>query len=203
MKGKRNLIFKIHLRAFFFPGLSLLLCSLLLLFFIGFYPIVRFPQEQIDITVYPSQIWVKGTYCYRNPFPFPVTQGFFIPFPIDKTNLEPVFVSANRMTPTKESISLYRIIGKYHFELRFKSKEEVKVQVQYCQGTPKNSARYILKTTQLWKYPLQQGIYRLFPRGVEILSSNYDLRGDEQRMIFHRKNFMPEKDWSFSWRIKS
>ncbi len=71
---------------------SLLLCALVLPFPAGFYPIVRFPEEQIDIDVYPDHVWVKGIYVYRNPFPFPVIQGLVTPLPVNSDHPEPFYV---------------------------------------------------------------------------------------------------------------
>jgi len=184
----------------FWLFLSLLLCALLLPFMAGFYPIVRFPEEQIDIEVYPDYVWVKGIYVYKNPFPFPVVQGFSIPFPVDSDHPVPVLVSAQQLHPEKRPIPLRYIFGMHRFDLTFKAKEKIRVLVTYRQQTPKKNARYILITTKPWKRPLKQGLYRLFPKGVRITSSNYMLMPDKTKTFcFEKENFMPEYDWEFSW----
>ena len=180
--------------------LSLLLCVLLFPFMAGFYPIVRFPEEQIDIEVYPDHIWVKGIYAYKNPFPFPVVQGFSIPFPVDSDHPVPVLVSAEQLSPEKRPIPLRYILGKHRFDLTFKAKEKINVRVKYRQHSPIKNARYILITTKPWQRPLKQGRYRLFPKGVRITSSNYMLvPGKTKTFCFEKENFMPEYDWEFSW----
>ena len=62
---------------------SLLLCALALPFLAGFYPIVRFPEEQIDIEIHPDHVWIIGTYVYKKPLPFPVIQSFTVLLPAD------------------------------------------------------------------------------------------------------------------------
>lgn len=176
--------------AFAFPFLS------------GLYPIVRFSEEQIDIHVHPNHIRVEGQYVYKNPFPFPVVQGFSIPLPIDQHHPRPVMVSAKLIRPSEKPVSVSYILGKYRFETAFRAGEELRIKVRYRQQTPIHDACYILTTTRPWRRALIQGTYRLIQRGVQVRSSNYALQPHNSgTLIFHKMNFMPDKDWHFTWEV--
>ncbi len=184
------------------PFSCLLFFALAFVFLGGFYPIVRFVEEQIDIYVYPEHIRVEGTYVYKNPLPFPVIQGFSIPLPVDQRHPPPVLVAAKRLAPRKVPIKLLYLFGKHHFEVAFKAGEEVRVEVQYRQHAPEKNARYILTTSKPWRHPLGQGIYRLIPEDVKIMSSNYPLQSNGAGpLFFQEKGFMPQEDWHFEWEV--
>ena len=70
MKGLR-----LDSRSSLLPCLCLLLFAFVFPFLAGFYPIVRFVEEQIDIRVFPDHIKVEGYYVYKNPFPSLGTHG--------------------------------------------------------------------------------------------------------------------------------
>ena len=180
----------------------LFLCALILPFLAGLYPIVRFPEEQIDIEVYHDHVWVEGTYVYRNPFPFPVVQGFSIPLPIDLGHPSPVMLSAEEISPVKRLIPLRFIFGKYRFQLAFSAKEDIIVTVRYYQFSPDKNAKYILTTTRSWNRPLEFGLYRLIPKGVKIVSSSFPLSCTKSNTLFFQRNtFIPEVEWDFSWEV--
>ena len=181
----------------------LILYLLMLPFLGGLLPIVTFPEEQIDIFVYSDYIMVKGYYTYENPHPFPVMQGFAIPLPVDADHSAPVMITARLLSPVEREIPVIYIFNQYRFDLVFFPHERVDVLVTYYQHTPRMDARYILITTQSWRRPLTKGYYRLFPEGVEIVGSNYPLRMNEPGVLsFSEEMFMPEEDWTFSWRTK-
>ena len=183
---------------YFFP---IVLFGILVLFLAGLYPMVRFPEEQIDIEVYPQYVRVKGTYVYKNPFPFPVVQGFNIPLPMDAEHPEPVQLTAKVLTPHEKTIPLKYMLGKHRFSLKFQAKEEITVLVAYRQQAPANNARYILVSTRAWRRPLNQGLYRIFLKNVRMSSSNYKLDDADSFLFFQKENFMPSKDWIFSWEV--
>ena len=100
---------------FSFPVLSLLLIAAVLPFASGVLPTVRFTSERIEVHVYPDEIRVKGQYFYKNPFPFPVQQGFTIPFPIDKDHPEPMEVHVERRTPVTGRYKAAALFWKHGF----------------------------------------------------------------------------------------
>jgi len=183
-----------------FPVVSLLFIAAILPFASGVIPTVYFTSERIDVHVYPDEIVVDGYYYYKNPFPFPVMQGFTIPFPIDKEHPAPLEVQVERLMPIKEAIEIRRTFGNAGFEAYFSAHEEAGVRVSYRQKTGCANATYILTTTQPWGKPLESGVYTLYPHGTVIVSSNYPLDLPDKAPGFQKTGFMPDKDWQFTWR---
>jgi hypothetical protein len=186
-------------KSFFRFYVPFVLFGILVLFLAGFYPIIRFPEEQIDIEVYPDYVWVKGTYTYKNPLPFPVTQGFTIPLPVDADHPEPVQLTAKVLTPHEKPIRLKYLLGRHRFSLKFRTNEKITVSVAYRQQAPAKNGRYILLSTKAWRRPLNHGLYRMFLKNVRMTSSNYRLNKSDTYLFFQKENFMPPEDWIFSW----
>ncbi len=186
----------------FWPCVEILCWLLPLPFLLGFYPIVRFPREQIDVHVYPDHVVVEAWYVYRNPFPFPVVQGYVLPLPAGPQLPTPTDVWAKRLD-AEDEISLRLFRGTHRFALAFRARETVTVYAVYRQETPAHSAWYILTTTQGWHRPLDHGLYRLFPHGVWLTSSNYPLQADgPDRLVFQRTDFWPTEEWHFAWEVE-
>jgi hypothetical protein len=183
-----------------YPVVSLIFIVAILPFATGVLPTVHFTSERIDVHVYPDEILVDGYYFYKNPFAFPVMQGFSIPFPIDKDHPEPLEVNVERLTPTKEAISVRHPFGNTGFDAYFSANEEAEIRVSYRQKTGGANATYILTTTKPWGKPLESGVYTLYPHGTIIVSSNYPLDLPGKAPGFHKTGFLPDKDWQFTWR---
>ena len=186
----------------FWPCVGLLGWALPLPFLLGFYPLVRFPREQIDIHVYPEHDVVEAWYVYRNPFPFPVLQGYVLPLPVGPRLPMPTDVWAKRLD-AEDEIPLRLFRGTHHFTLAFAARETVTVYAVYRQQTPDRSAWYILTTTQGWHRPLDHGLYRVFPHGVRITSSTYPLQAEgSDHLAFQRTDFWPTAEWHFAWEVE-
>lgn len=185
-----------------YPLVSLIFLAAILPFASGVLPMVRFTSERIDVRVHPDEIFVDGYYLYKNPFPFPVVQGFSIPFPIDKDHPEPQEPHVERLAPEKKALRLRRLLGKTGFEVYFSAHQEAEIKVSYCQKAGGANATYILTTTRPWGRPLDYGVYTLYTRGTVIVSSNYSFNLQNNASGFQKTGFMPEKDWQFTWRKK-
>lgn len=184
-------------------ALSLLVIIAIFPFATGILPTVNFISEKIHVDIYPSEIEVQGHYFYKNPFPFPVMQGFSIPFPVDETHPEPFEVHAERLTPQEEARALRRNFGNTHFEVYFWPHEEIEIKVTYRQEVKETNGEYILLTTKPWGRPLDSGLYTISTHGTTILSSNYTFNLENGVLGFQRMKFMPEKNWQFSWRTEN
>ncbi len=169
----------------------------------GLVPAARFTRERIDITVRPSAVEVCGLYVYENPWPFPVTQGLAYPFPVDDSHPAPVSIQVTEADPADGSdlrvVPTFRLGGTPRYSIRIRPGGVAHVRVRYVQPAYVPSATYLLTTTQPWGRPLEHGEYVLNPMGVRILESSYPLDGPEPHS-FVRRDFMPDKDWRFSWR---
>lgn len=186
------------------PIIYLLIATLPLPFLCGFYPVVHFTEEQIDIHVCPDQVIVDAYYVYQNPFPFPVSQGFTIPFPVDERHPTPFSLQVWQLQPEEKDIGPWYMLGVHRFSLSFKANDACSVHVRYRQKVMEKSASYKLVTTKSWRRPLQRAVYRMFPEGVEISKSNYGLSRHERGFLeFRREHFMPDEDWRFSWNVKN
>lgn len=182
----------------------LALFSLFLPFFTGVLPIVRFTGEQIDIRVGTDRVQVSGFYRYRNPLPFPVTQGLSVPLPISDKEPAPLHITVMQVHPAQKPIPLRYLLGRHRCSLAFDAGEEIVLRVNYEQHTPARRARYILTTTKPWRRPLRHGLYRLLPREVAITGSNYPLQALSPEAVgFQRNEFMPANDWQFAWEVLS
>jgi hypothetical protein len=131
-----------------YPVVSLIFIAAILPFATGILPTVHFTSERIDVRVCPDEIFVDGYYFYKNPFPFPVVQGFSIPLPVDKDHPEPLEVHVERLTPEKEALGLRRLFGKTGFEVYFSAQEAAEIKVSYRQKVGGANATYILTTTR-------------------------------------------------------
>ena len=61
----------------------------------------------------------------------------------------------------------------------------------------------VITTTQGWHRPLDYGLYRLFPHGVRLISSNYPLQAEgRDRLVFQRTDFWPTEEWHFAWEVQ-
>lgn len=184
----------------FYPTAVLVLIAAILPFASGALPTVNFTSERIEVHVYPDEILVDGYYFYKNPFPFPVVQGFSIPFPVDKDHPEPFDVNVERLTPKKETIRIRHIFGSTGFDAYFPTNAEVEIRVSYRQKAGGANGTYILTTIRPWGRPLENGIYMLYPHGTIIVSSNYPFNIPGNTPGFRKTGFMPDKDWQFTWR---
>lgn len=179
------------------PIVVLILGGFVSAFALGLIPIVVFPEETIEIVINQEFIEVNASYDYTNPCPFPITQGFQLPFPAELPDPEIVRVSiADQMDP----IFVRQGFGGRIFEVRFAANETIRVNLYYKQSTPLHAARYILKTTKDWYRPLSKAYYILrCNAGVAGVRSNYSLYKDGPVWKWNRANFMPKKDWIISW----
>ncbi len=118
------------------PWLTVVALLLALPFLAGLLPIVRFVRERIDITLEPDEIFVAGCYVYRNPWPFPVTQGLTVPLPVDAEHPASTELTVTRLTPMPVALPVRTLLGRMAFDVRFGAHEEVRVAVRYRQRAP-------------------------------------------------------------------
>lgn len=181
------------------PTIILCLGACLLLPCLGIVPIALFPEETIEVFVHNGSIEVQATYIYKNPWSFPIEQGFSVPLPVDANHPMPAPLILTRIN-NGEPVLIREWLTCRTFELHFQPKESVPVQLYYRQETPTRTATYILTSTRAWKRPLERAVYRLHCDEPQTIKSNYPLeRCGKSDWCWKRTNFMPERDWQISW----
>jgi hypothetical protein len=168
----------------------------------GLFSLVRFTRERIEITVSPDHFVVDGIYFYQNPLPIPWIRGLSIPFFKNDDQSPPATVEVSEMNSGNEAsgheLAVRWIKDKPYFSVMIPPLGLTRVRVRFTQYAPKGEGTYLLTTTQPWRRPLDLGDYVLHPEGVRITGSSYAL-DNADRLSFSRRNFMPEKNWTFSW----
>lgn len=188
-----------YLRSNAFPLLLILPGTILFLVSLGIVPLAEFPEETISIMVHPCNIEVRGLYSYKNPWPFPITQGFGFPFPIDELHHTPLPIRLT-LAESGEPINIRKFLNDDTFTLYFKPFERIDVQLYYSQATQTPNARYILTTTNAWRRPLKKAHYFLKTVGVKNIGSNYEMKNAGTNVWnWERVNFMPKNDWLIKW----
>ena len=168
----------------------------------GGFPSVRFVSEVIRVQADGRRIHVEGLYRYRNPFPFPVSQGLSCPIwagdglgPVEELLVQQL--PANGEEPSA-LLPVRWIKGAGYFGITVPGRSKVELRVQYTQTTTGGIGRYILTTTQPWGRPLEHGRYELELSGVRLIRSNYTLQSlGAGNYAFEKVDFMPEEDWIF------
>ncbi|MDH4226458.1 MAG: hypothetical protein OEV59_01705 [Deltaproteobacteria bacterium] len=211
------------------PVIILIILLAVLPFASGVIPVLRFTKERIEVYVKGGSVEVIAYYCYENPHPVPVIQGMRVPFPVDSAHPGPWKISIERVEasgeaarplcdgvvgageagPIEETPGAFTFgavdwrfssSGDALFSLWLASKEKAVIKVVYAQEALENNASYILVTTKPWGAPLEHGVYRLYQRGISVVSSNYSLRQYGRDVLgFEKAEFMPEEDWRFEW----
>ena len=190
-----------HLIAYPGPWLTCFIGLLVLPLFTGHIPFVRFTAEEIIVVVHPRSIAVHAVYHFRNPFPFPVDQGYILPFPEDEDHAPPNRIELLQCLPEEKPVFVNHFLGKYRFSVYFPAQSNVIIRLFYEQATPRGKGTYILTTTKPWGRPLEKAAYRLLPEGVRITGSNYILTPDPYGAYrWTREQFMPLADWRFTWK---
>jgi hypothetical protein len=167
----------------------------------GFIPILRFVREKIVVTLRPDEVRVEALYYYQNPWPFRMSQGMVVPFPVDATHPPPPDVALELLPGQDASLRRFYFAGQERFELYVGAGQTVCVRLRYSQYAPGRDGRYILTTTRPWRRALESGVYLMVLEGVALKTSSYPLQPREAGSLgFERKQFMPAQDWQFAWR---
>lgn len=178
---------------------SALVCALVLPFALGLIPIVRFDSEQIFVYVHPTHLVVVGEYDYRNILPLPVGQALACPFSTDDTHSLPEVCVVEDLSSRKPLVS-YDLPASRGFMVPFFPFEKKTIRVTYSQRCEFPNGKYILLTTRPWGNPLKHGKYTIIECDTKIVGSNYALSSNDCGFLsFERSDFMPDRDWSFSW----
>lgn len=184
-------------------GWNYLACGLGMVLVLEFYPVLRFSEEQIDIHIYPDHVTVDGYYLLENPVPVPSRQELYYPLPHDPGVPEGSVRLIQQLSPERKELPRRMVAGQHRMTVSLSPNGQSLVRTVYDQPAPQRRARYILETTQDWGRPLRYGLYRMFTHGVTLEHSNYPVKPYPGGFLgFEKENFMPQEDWTFSWKEK-
>lgn len=185
-------------------GWAYLACGLGMVGVLGFSPTLRFAEEQIDIHIYPDHVTIDGYYLFENPFPLSTTLELVYPLPRDPGIPMGTVRIVQQLKPEKKPLQHRKVDGHHRVTLPVSANGRTLVRTVYDQPAPQRRARYILETTQSWGRPFRYARYRVFTHGVILESSNYPVQPHSGGYLgFEKENFMPQKDWTVSWKVKA
>jgi hypothetical protein len=90
-------------------------------------------------------------------------------------------------------------------EISFQPNEEKTFYAYYEQKLSSKTARYIVKTTQQWKRPLDEARFEIeIPKEFSNYKVSYSAdsikeESDYRKIYFTRKNFFPNEDIIITW----
>ncbi len=160
---------------------------------------LEFPSEVIAVQLTPGAYEVDARYDFRNPGAAPIMKAVLLPY-VQAANTPPAELLA--LVPDAgnlHSLNLGRR-GNAWLTLLYVPPGTHSLRLHYRQPTESRQGSYILTTTATWDAPLESGVYTLSAKGVTLRDSNYPLEpGDSGQFHFEEQDFMPPKDWEFSW----
>ena len=187
--------------------MSLLFLSYLALFCspLNQKPPVSFTEEYIEFRLRDSTFIVNGNYFFVNHTANAVSKKISYPFPVPMSEIDSVHIFDNG----KGNFLAFEKSGQaVLFQLLVLPYDTVKLNIYYEQKSHKDTIRYILTTTKNWGEPLQKAEYTFETeqfRKIQSFSYPPDKSshsGNSQKYYWHRKDFLPEKDFIVVFRKK-
>jgi hypothetical protein len=163
----------------------------------------QFIRESIEIVIGNDYTTVTGVYEFRNNSNQDITRSLFFPFPINDVLHYPDSI---QVFDEKNNSILFKKSSKgIHFSISSPPNSEISIKVKYTQRFLSNEVRYILKSTQTWKQPLEKAEYKiLLPlefelQEISLTLDKQDLNSAYNIFYIHKENFMPDKDLIIKW----
>ena len=163
---------------------------------------ISFYAEDLNFHLTNETFEVDGLYYFRNNSGNEIKQMLFYPFPDVEKYGEISFISIHKDGDTASMLATKSVKGSL-FKLNIPANGEVAYCINYGQKIKSNKAKYIITTTQAWKEPFEFANYSLnFPENISIDSisivpDSSTIQGGVNKYFWHRKEFMPDKDFIF------
>ncbi|MGA3012827.1 MAG: hypothetical protein ABSD71_02205 [Bacteroidales bacterium] len=157
-----------------------------------------FREEYIEFRLKGSVFTVNGNYIFVNNTANTVSSEINYPFPVALSIIDSIHVFDNSQG---KFLNFKRISKAILFRLVLMPLDTVKMNIFYRQTGVKDTIRYILTTTKIWGKALKRGEYTFeTDTGTHIKSFSYPpdkqvIHGNHQKFYWHKKDFMPEKDF--------
>ena len=169
---------------------------------------IHFYKEQIALKAGEGALEVHATYYYRNLTCRDIDLLAKAPFPVNHTLSFPHRISL--VEGDNIPVMWERAGNTIKFCMFFSPGENKKMTLIYTQKNKGYKGSYILITTKSWRRPLCRGDYSLeLPKNCSIVYSSYPLNratssedcsmGKVTSLLFSMEDFMPRKNWDFSY----
>lgn len=159
---------------------------------------IRFLSEEIKISIDSARVKVYGVYIFKNISTRTKTALIYYPFPIDSYHTYPDSIFTSIGSYTKSDSGIY-------FPITFQARSQETLHVFYRQSVTATQTRYILSTTQKWRYPLQKAFFSI---DIDTNRSIKDISYQPQRTdtfnnrlyyYLEKRNFKPSTDLIIKW----
>ena len=166
---------------------------------------VLFVRENIAVTVLPPDtVMVCGGYFFSTGEAGPVPAQLYYPFPVDSSADYPCFIKVTDNRTAKD-MAFNRSSEGISFSVGVTEGDTAETVVVYKQHVKNRNGRYILTTTSAWGRPLTNSRYSVrIPTAMTLTYMSYECdsvvaTGDHLVYHFFKKEFMPNRDLSFTW----
>jgi len=169
---------------------------------------VRFVRENVSISIAPGLAEVSGCYFMNNARTSTRPVPLYYPFPVSSTSTFPDSIAVFLISPQGQKTISFRIAADrqgIYFSIFLFPQSTTEFQVYYRQRIEGKFVRYILRSTRIWGYPLQEAKFAIrVPKSVEKVrfSLQPDLKTVEKNCIVYqiiRRNFLPKEDLLIWW----
>jgi len=183
-------------------------CSILLIFSVALLQAqqLEFPHEAINFTIDSTFFTVDGFYFFKNSSNTTVSRTISYPFPNGSSVVDSSWVyDCSKLI----CIPFIKRNNDLHFSVTALPNNTPVVRIGYRERHDGKTAHYILTTTKYWNHPLLEASYSLtVPAYIAIISFSYTpdttfKQGNNTLYLFHKKNFMPDKDFIVRFIINS
>jgi len=174
----------------------------------GFVPLARFTQEEVNVTVHPDHMEVDGTYLFENPHRFPIRQICTFPVAMGEgigpaLDMRVYWFGPSVGGDATVNVPLHNFLGTQWFSVALGPNENIRIQVHYRQNATQHHGGYVVTSTQSWGRPLDMASFRIRSYGARIVQSSYPLgvTDSPDALGFDWHGFMPKHDWTFAWEV--
>ncbi len=167
---------------------------------------ISFYAEDLDFYINDTTFEVDGLYYFRNNSGDEIKQMLFYPFPDTDIYGKISFIKINIEGDATSMLATQSAKGSL-FKVKIPANGEVAYRINYGQKIKSNTAKYIITTTQAWNAPFEFANYSLtIPEniGIDSVSINPDtltIQEGAQKYFWQRKNFMPDEDFIFWFKV--
>ena len=163
--------------------------------------IVSFYRENMTFELDSAHMEAKGDLYFRNNSPEPVDKTFFFPVDCHGQSIKVDSITVFDVNKNSYIKPIKRNLAGILFNMKFASKEEKRLKIQYFQDHDGKTTGYIVTKIKYWNEPLAQGTYKLIVNYPKFVIDSTTITPTETKtedgktvLIWRKTNFMPEKE---------